>query len=215
MVTAMNKPALAALALVLAASPAHAADLDYYIGGFAGWGESRAWADHDPALQRRVYTRIDRHSDSAFAGVYGGLGWRLLALEGGWLTLPEYHSSVDGAQPKRHANQTIDGSAWFLRGLARAPRDWTVEPYIFAGTARVSSWNHEVGECAACGRGYVPDWRNDMKAWRPYLGAGAEIPIRRSLSARAEFGYIPRGSSSFWTGTRDFYLGSVALQWRF
>lgn len=190
-------------------------DMDGYIGALGGWGGSRIWSNHDPVLTQRENTSINRHAYSAFAGLYAGMGYGLLAGEIGWMTEPGYHSFVVAADPDRHTVQTITGDALYARALLRAPKDWTARPYAFAGAARVHSVSREVGSCAACGVGYVPDFRVSMSATRPYVGAGIEVSLWGPVSGRIEYGYIPRASSSFWSGTRDYTLGSMALQVRF
>ena len=201
-------------AAIAAASPAQAQDIDGYIGAFGGWGGSRIWSNHDPSLAQRQYPLIIRHDYSAFGGAYAGVGYGPVAGEIGWMQQPGYHSYVEALAPTRHTVQTIKGSALFARALLRAPRDWPVQPYAFAGAARVKSQSREVGVCPTC-QWNGGDFRVDMRATRPYVGAGIEIPLYGPVSGRVEFGYIPRASSSFWSGTRDYTLGSVALQVRF
>lgn len=210
---------LAALLTIASVLPCRAGELPYgldaYAGALGGYGGSEMWKVDDPSLDSREYPSVKRSSFSAFYGTYAGVGRGVVALEAGWLKLPGYHADVVGAAPPREAAQIIDGSALFARLLLRAPRDWVVQPYLFAGAAHVRAQSHESGVCPTCGVGYVSDFRVSMNATRPYVGAGLELPLWGPLSTRAEFGYIPRASSSFWSGTRDYYLGSVAVQLRF
>jgi hypothetical protein len=189
--------------------------MDAYVGAFGGWGGSRVWVSRDQELDQRVYPVATRKSYSPFYGGYAGIGWSVLAIEGGIFTLADYHAYAEGINPARKTTQTIRGTARFTRLLLRAPRDWSVQPYVFGGVAQVRSQSHEVGSCPTCGPGYVSDWRVDMKAVRPYVGAGVEIPLFGPVSGRVEYGYIPRASSSFWSGVRDYSLGSGALLVRF
>lgn len=198
--------------------PALAGDLpfglDAYVGAQGGWGGSRIWSNHDPALAARENVVIDRHAYAPFWGVYGGVGYGIVAAEIGYINMPGYHSYVEALNPSRHTVQTITGNAPYARILLRAPLDWTIRPYAFGGAARVHSTSKEIGVCPTC-QFNSPEFTVQMQAARPYVGAGLEVSLYGPISGRVEYGYIPRASSSFWSGTRDYSLGSVALQVRF
>jgi hypothetical protein len=191
--------------------------LDLYAGGSVGIGSSRMHSTHDPALEARIYPYAVKYPTSVFGQAYAGVGWRFLAIEGGWLTLPHYHGYAVGTNPPRSGSQDIDGQAIFGRLLVRTPPSWTwwARPYLFAGAAQVWSQNHEVGSCPTCGAGYIPDFRISFHATRPYFGGGVDVPLISHLSARAELGIIPDAVDSFWTGDRDYTFGSIGLMWRF
>jgi len=214
----MTRKLIPALIIICAAAVPAQADVDAYVGAFGGYGGSSMERVDDPGITARIYPRIDKHQHSFFGGAYAGAGWRFLAVEGGILKLPYYHASVDGLYPAREGNQTIGGSALYLRGLVRTPPSWgwPVAPYGFAGAAHVNATSREVVHCA-CYPGGEADFRAPLERHRArfYWGFGAEIPLDRTFSLRGEVGFIPAAVQSFWTGTRDYTLGSIALQIRF
>src|SRR6185312_795799 len=209
----MTKAAAIIAILVTLSLPltANAQAPDFYLGAMGGYGyQHRASYSSD-----RSYAEDEEKLSGSFLGAYGGAGWGLSALEAGWLSLPRTHAYAVGLAPERTGSQDIAGSALFARALLRAPEDWTLRPYAFAGAARIKAENHEYGECAACGPNYRPDFRETMTALRPYIGAGAELTLFGPVSARAEFGYIPGAAQSEHVAKRDYLLGSLAVQIRF
>lgn len=203
--------AIVAFLLTLASAyPSKANPVDFYLGVQGGYGASLTKYTSD-----RSYTLDQEHLTAASYGAYVGIGYGLGAIEGGYLKLPTRTAYAAANDPPRSAHQSDTASALFLRALLRAPTEWTVRPYAFAGAAKIRSENHEWGQCSACGVGYQPDFKEDMSAIRPYVGTGAEVPLFGPFSARAEFGYIPRYMASAHVQTRDLYLGSLAVLMRF
>lgn len=206
---------LAAILTVALSSPTKADPLffspfDLYAGAMGGYGTSRQTVPTETA-QFASYQRA-----GTFFGGFAGIGFRPVAVEVGWLSLPRYHAYAVATDPARATQQTIRSDAKFARALVRAPADWIVRPYAFAGAARVTVANHEIGNCTQCGVGYVPDYQQTIVATRPYVGAGVEIKLIGPFSARGELGYIPRVTQSGeHIGPRDYYLGSLAIMARF
>lgn len=213
----------AASIMALASTAAHAGELPYgldaYAGGFAGWGGSHMESSRDPTVTDRVYLNTKRDAFSVFFGGYAGIGWQFFAAEGGLLRLPGYHSSTDALFPTRSGVQDIGGRARFIRGVVRVPPSWgwPVQPFAFYGKMHVSGRSQEVDRCPSCGAGWNPTepFIVHTETTRPYYGIGAEVPLYGVLSARAEIGHVPQAIQSFWTGTRNYTLGTVALQARF
>lgn len=184
--------------------------MDAYIGGQVGYGTSRQTTPTESA----AFASYQR-AGIVFGG-YAGIGWYPIAAEIGWLSLPQYHAYAVATDPPRSAQQTVRSDAKFARALLRAPADWLVRPYAFAGVAKVKVENHEVGDCTQCGVGFVPDYAQTITATRPYVGGGVELHLTGPFSVRGELGYIPRVTQSGeHIGPRDYYLGSLALQVRF
>src|SRR6185312_1281013 len=174
---------LAASLTVASSFPAKAGQVDFYLGVLGGYGaEERA-----PPAQGRAYSVDAESLSGAFYGAYGGIGWGLAAIEAGWLKLPPARAYAVGIDPPRTAHGSITGSTLFARALLRAPADWVLRPYGFAGVARVKAENHETGDCTQCGAGFRPDFRETLTALRPYVGVGVEFPLFWRLSGRAEF----------------------------
>jgi len=209
----MTKAAAIIAILVSLSLPltANAQAPDFYLGAAGGYGGQTRSPITDHAI---VATWSP---DDWFFGGYGGVGWRWAAVEAGYWRLPHEHAYGVAPDPLRHGTSTERGSVLFARALIRAPLDWRIRPYAFAGAARVKLTSFEESDCsiALCGKGFVSPFVETITTLRPYVGAGAELGIAGPLSLRAEFGYIPRAVSETHMGTRDEYLGSLALQLRF
>jgi hypothetical protein len=208
--------AILATALTLASAfPCRAGELPYGVDAYAGVMGGYGGQHRAPPAAGRSYAEDDEKLSGSFYGAYAGAGRGLGAVEAGWLKLPDVSAYAVGLDPPRTATGTLRGAALFARALLRAPEDWALRPYVFAGAARVKVESHEYGQCAQCGPDYRPDFRETLTAIRPYVGAGVEVGLFGPLSARAEFGYIPKAVQSEHVATRDYLLGSVAVQIRF
>lgn len=148
-------------------------------------------------------------------GLAVGARYGLFAAELGVLTLPGYHADATGENPHRHATQDITGRALFARGMVIAPDAWRLQPYGFLGAAKVNGENHEVGQCAECGAGYVPDWHSSTSKVVPYYGGGLQIRVSEHWSARGELGILPKAIVSPWTGTRTYAISSISVLYTF
>jgi len=182
-----------------------------YFVAVVGAGESEARQTVDPELAARVYSVAEAHPRGTVYGAALGARSGLLAAEVGGLKLPAYRGYAEALAPARSASQSIKGEAYFARMLLYATRSWTVQPYIFGGAAYTIGYNHEQGQCATCGAGYVPDWRNTTRAVVPYYGGGIEVPVSERVTIRAEIGRMPGAIDSHWTGRRDYTFGTVGI----
>ena len=184
--------------------------LEYYLAIAIGIGSS---ITDMPVSFDTTVRQVDQ--SGVTYGLSAGARYGLFAGEIGYMWLPKYHAYAEGNNPPRSATQDITGQAFFARALIQAPQTWKVQPYAFLGAARVNAKNHEVGQCATCGPGYVPDWHSETSATVPYYGAGLSVPLGQHWAARAEFGMLPRAVDSQWTGQRDYRIGTIGVAYRF
>ncbi len=183
-----------------------------YVVGSIGIGGS--YYPHPDTLGRSYGpSTVQERSTTGSLGL--GLRYKYVAVEAGAISLPKYHSYVEAYNPNRSATQDITARAVFARALVYGPHLWAIQPYGFLGVARVHGENHEQGQCATCGAGYVPDWHNQTSATVPYYGVGLSVPFAERLEARAEFGLMPHAVDSFWTGRRDYRLATVGVLYKF
>jgi hypothetical protein len=185
--------------------------IEFYAVLAIGYGSSH---DGSTSLER-TYTASTRDAQSVTYGLNLGARYGLWAGEIGYLSLPKYHAYAQANDPPRSATQDITGRALFARALIQAPQTWKVQPYAFLGAARVNGKNREQGQCATCGAAYVPDWHSETSATVPYYGAGLSVPLGTHWAARAEFGMLPKAVDSYWTGRRDYRIGTIGVSYRF
>lgn len=189
--------------------------ITFYFAATVGLGESVAQQSTDPELLARTYSVARADSRSTVFGAALGARSGLFAMEVGGLKLPTYKGYAEALMPARSASQSIKGEAYFARMLLYATQSWVVQPYVFGGAAYAIGRNHEQGQCATCGAGYVPDWHSETRAVVPYYGLGADVRLTNNLKLRAELGKMPHAVDSPWTGRRDYTFGTLSAIWEF
>ncbi len=209
----MKKTLLAAA--ILLASAAHA---QIYAGAGLGYG---AGSPDKP----RNYTNlsIERTEESATANAFIGYRFGSFAVEGGLMTIPEYHSTVSTdnypaykgcvrsstCPQTSHIQQDIMSRAYYLRGNVYGPVIAGIEPYAFGGYAKTDTHNHEYGNYDNT---ETVDFKVDahQQAW--FWGVGAQKKLTGNWSVRAEALVMPAYIDEEHTGRRHAWVGSVAIQ---
>lgn len=218
LLTTLPLSASSAADLALKSQPAVAAPLwtAFYIGIHGGGGIGSSRLD-DPDFQI-TNDHVDVTSRGALAGVQVGADWQFGNLVAGG-QLDASWSSIKGS--------LAPDPAVFLSGLS------VQYQALATGTGRVG---YALGNVLGYARGGVA-WANidyksalgtapiDVNHQRTGLtgGAGLEVALLDSLSARVEYDYIYFGSASIALGTRrnpsnvdhELHLVKVGLNWRF
>lgn len=212
------KALLTAAALSALATTANA---QVYVGGAIGYG---AGSPDKP----RNYTNlsIERTEESATANVFIGYRFGTMAIEGGLMSLPEYHSTVSTdnypaykgcvrsstCPQTSHIQQDIMSRAYYLRANVYAPAVYGIEPYAFGGYAKTDTHNHEYGNYDNT---ETVDFKVDahQQAW--FWGVGAQKKLTGSWSIRAEALVMPAYIDEEHTGRRHAWVGNIGLQYNF
>jgi len=181
--------------------------IEFYLAAALGIGSSSV----DSTTSGATVSHVD--ATGVTYGLSAGARYGLFAAEAGGLILPRVHAYAEANNPPRSATQDISERALFARAMLIAP--WKIQPYAFLGAAHVHGNNHELGQCATCGAGYVPDWHSETSETVPYYGAGVSMPMGKHWAARVEYGVLPHAIDSQWTGRRDYHIGTLGVAYRF
>ncbi len=186
------------------------------MGAAVGYGETYAHTD---------YSHIEEHvrDRSKTEQLYAEARYRFIGIEGGWLNLPQYHTTTHTSDYPAYKGlaagtypQTVDGAqdiearAFYGRLNLYAPLS-IASPYVFLGRATVKTWNYEHPTYNGTDR---VEYHETLRRTANYVGAGIEKTFG-SFALRVEYGRIPKGTKDYHTLTRDFSFWTAGITYAF
>lgn len=197
--------------------------LDLSIEGGVGIGYGQTKSD-SPSSIPYIDQDVSNKSKMSQAYLLARNPW--IGFELGHLQLPEYNSRAwtdnyplyKGIDPSSSSVQSADirqdikAHGNYKRMNVYGPKVLGVEPYGFYGKAKVKTDNHEYG---THNKTNWAEYKAQTETSPKYYGLGLEKMLSDSIKLRMEYGRIPKGSSSYHTGDRDFQMGTIGLGYKF